>query len=184
MRTLKLATRWRLEELRNKAIDALTSGFAAIHDPFELIESGKAYNIPQWLVMGYRNLITDSLPTHKDVLRLGATVFYHLMTIREEGLQHDRDASSTQPKSGWGGGGGGSGWGVSGFATEPFDYDSRISTLIDQGALEGVGVSDEYGWNPIFAEAANGGGMSQPCSPFCDNLLKLRARVIFTRNIR
>lgn len=119
---LKLSTMWRFEDLRNKAIKVLSE--AAYLDPFECIELGKRFTVPQWPIMGYRRLIERSLPSEKDAARLGFSSFYHLMTVRDEASRskskskHSKHSSSVNP-----------------VASSPFDYDSKISVLIAEGRL-------------------------------------------------
>lgn len=120
---LKLSTMWRFEALRNNAIDVLSQDCL---DPFEYIELGQRFLVPQWPIMGYRKLVEQSPPSEQDAVRLGLHSFYHLMNLRDES---SRAESKSRPHT-------------------SNDYDSRISALIADGHLQGV-IGADPGSRPL-----------------------------------
>lgn len=118
---LKLATKWRFEDLRNTAIQYLT---ALITTPLDMIAYGKKYMVPQWPVEGYRRIIKGSYPTFDTASVLGPKYFYHLMSVRDE-YWASKSAGSLKHKK-------------SGTPSRSFDTNSKIVSLIERGELEGA----------------------------------------------
>jgi len=63
---LKLSTMWGLDDIRQMAIEKLSTGFGS--DPIEKILLAKRYGVSSWLLDGYAQLVSQQAPLQMETL--------------------------------------------------------------------------------------------------------------------